>query len=113
MLPFPYILSPISYFLCTNKPITLQLMNHLNCFVIEAMAASLAKRIKGSNLADCFSNSADELCLVFDGLVMRCIFHEGTVFFHFSDAAPGKNRLFKPQFNDIKGTPVQDVVIHP
>mgnify|MGYP002336155998 CR=1 FL=1 len=77
------------------------------------MAAKLGKIIKGSRVTDCFSNSMDELCLDFEKLTVRCIFHEGTVFFYFNDAAPGKNRLFKPQFPDIKDTIVTDVVIHP
>lgn len=81
--------------------------------MLEAIAKSLSERIKGSMVIDCFSNSVDDLCLQFENYSLRCIFYEGTVYFHFDGSGPGRNRLFKPQFTEIRELKVQDVVVHP
>jgi predicted ribosome quality control (RQC) complex YloA/Tae2 family protein len=88
-------------------------MNHLNCFVLEAIAKGLEKKVKGSKLVDCFSNSIDEFSLQFEDYAIRCTFFEGSVFFHFDNEGLGKNRLFKPQFQEIKSLRVVEVMIHP
>jgi predicted ribosome quality control (RQC) complex YloA/Tae2 family protein len=89
------------------------IMNHLNCFVLESIAKSLQEKIAGKWVIDCFSNSMDDLCLEFEDLTMRCIFYEGTMYFQFEENGPGKNRLFKPQFSDLKSLTVNTVIVHP
>lgn len=77
------------------------------------MASELRNKLPGQALRDCFSNSVDELALEFDELSWRCIFHRGSIFFDFQAEPIGKNRLFKPQFRDIIGCKILDVVPHP
>lgn len=88
-------------------------MQHLNCFVLEAIARELRSKLPGETLCDCFSNSIDELVLEFDTLSWRCIFHQGSVFFDFQTGPIGRNRLFKPQFREITGAKISDVIAHP
>jgi predicted ribosome quality control (RQC) complex YloA/Tae2 family protein len=88
-------------------------MNHLNCFVLEAIAKSLNTRINGSQLIDCYSNSVDDICFEFEQTSIRCLFYEGAIFFYVDAEAPGKNRLFKPQFPEIKGLKALQVIVHP
>jgi len=88
-------------------------MNHLNCFVLEAIARSLEKKLSGQKVLDAFSNSIDDICIEFETGALRSIFYEGTIFFQWETVSPGKNRLFKPQFQDIKGLEVTQVVVHP
>ncbi len=87
-------------------------MDHLNCFILESIAKSLQTRIAGSKLVDCFSNSVDELCIELEQMSIRCVFYEGSIFFHFDAVGPGKNRLYKPQFTEIKGLAINDVQVH-
>lgn len=76
-------------------------MHHHNCFVIESIAKELKKNIENTKLIDCFSNSINELYFEFEHFCMKILFHNGTLFFDFSQHLIGKNRLFKPQFTDV------------
>lgn len=88
-------------------------MNFHNCFVIQAIANRLKESINNETLTDCFSNSIDELTLQFQSVQLRCLFFNGFLYFDFSENMIGKNRLFKPQFQEIKSLTLRDIVVHP
>ncbi len=87
-------------------------MNHLNCFVIEAIAKQLQIRAKGSVLLDCFSNSPDEITFIFDSLSIKCLFFQAEIYFSFDDADISKSRLFKPQFTELIENRVLSIEAH-
>jgi predicted ribosome quality control (RQC) complex YloA/Tae2 family protein len=87
-------------------------MNHLNCFVIEAIAKQLQIRAKGSVLLDCFSNSPDEITFIFDSLSIKCLFFQAEIYFSFDDADISKSRLFKPQFTELIENRVLNIEAH-
>lgn len=87
-------------------------MNHLNCFVIEAIAKQLQKRAKGSILLDCFSNSPDEITFIFDSISFKCLFFQAEIYFTFDDTDSSKSRLFKPQFTELIGSHILDIQTH-
>lgn len=62
---------------------------------------------------DCFSNSPDEFILEFEHFTIKCLFLDGEIYFFLSVDTPSKSRLFKPQFSEIIGLKVTDVVPHP
>lgn len=78
-------------------------MNHLNCFVIGAMAKSMNGRFSGLVLKDGYSNSPDHLLLDFGTASFSCLFYRSEVFFSFNPDAEAKSRLYKPQFSDLHG----------
>lgn len=88
------------------------LMNHLNCFVIEAIAKQLQKRAKGSILLDCFSNSPDEITFIFDSISFKCLFFQAEVYFSFDDTDISKSRLFKPQFSELIESRISNIEAH-
>lgn len=88
-------------------------MNLHNCFVLESVAKALNKKLKNEVLIDCFSNSIHELTIQFQHFQMRGVFFEGYLYFDFSEEKIGKNRLFKPQFQELKNQTVNQVVVHP
>jgi predicted ribosome quality control (RQC) complex YloA/Tae2 family protein len=87
-------------------------MNHLNCFVIEAIAKQLQLGVKDSILKDCFSNSPDEITFIFDSFSFKCLFFQSEVYFTFDDIEHSKSRLFKPQFTDVLNTKVLNIEAH-
>lgn len=87
-------------------------MNHLNCFVIEAIAKQLQKRAKGSILLDCFSNSPDEITFIFDSISFKCLFFQAEVYFSFDDTDISKSRLFKPQFSELIESRISNIEAH-
>jgi len=87
-------------------------MNHLNCFVIEAIAKQLQIRAKGSVLLDCFSNSPDEITFIFDSLSIKCLFFKAEIYFSFDDTDISKSRLFKPQFTELIEKRVLNIEAH-
>jgi predicted ribosome quality control (RQC) complex YloA/Tae2 family protein len=88
-------------------------LNIHNCFVLESIAKALNKRLKDEVLLDCFSNSINELTLQFQYFQMRCIFFEGYMYFDFSSEKIGKNRLYKPQFQELNNQKINQVIVHP
>ena len=52
-------------------------MNHLNCFVLEAIAKDLQNKLRGRLVIDCFSNSIDDLCIEFEDLTHDSIIYQG------------------------------------
>ena len=87
-------------------------MNHLNCFVIEAIAKQLNIRANGSILKDCFSNSPDEITFIFDSFSLKCLFFQAEVYFSFDDTDISKSRLFKPQFSELIESRVSNIEAH-
>jgi len=87
-------------------------MNHLNCFVIEAIAKQLQLRAKGSVLKDCFSNSPDEITFIFDSISLKCLFFQAEIYFSFDDTDSSKSRLFKPQFSELIGSSILHIQAH-
>jgi predicted ribosome quality control (RQC) complex YloA/Tae2 family protein len=87
-------------------------MNHLNCFVIEAIAKQLQIRTKGSVLLDCFSNSPDEIIFIFNTGSLKCLFFQAEIYFTFDDTDSSKSRLFKPQFTELIESQILDVQAH-
>lgn len=87
-------------------------MNHLNCFVLEAIAHQLGQKAQQSILKDCFSNSPDEITFSFESIAFKCLFFQSEIFFSFDDHDVSKSRLFKPQFSDLIGLKIKQVEAH-
>ena len=87
-------------------------MNHLNCFVIEAIAKQLQIRAKNSVVLDCFSNSPDEIIFILDTGSLKCLFFQAEIYFSFDDTDSSKSRLFKPQFTEIIESRILNIQAH-
>lgn len=87
-------------------------MNHLNCFVIEAIASELNNQLNGSKLVDCFSNSPDEILFVFESFNFKCLFFQSEIYFTFNDSDVSKSRLYKPQFSELLELKIVSVISH-
>jgi len=87
-------------------------MNHLNCFVIEAIAKQLQIRAKNSVVLDCFSNSPDEIIFILDTGSLKCLFFQAEIYFSFDDTDSSKSRLFKPQFTEIIESRILNIQTH-
>ncbi len=88
-------------------------MNHLNGLVLESICNALQPLIEGHCIKDCFSNSPDEFILEFESFHIKLIFYKGEAYFFFNQEPASKSRLFKPQFSDIHGLNIENVVAHP
>lgn len=87
-------------------------MKHLNCFVLEAIAKQLNAKLKSAVLLDCYSNSPDDVIIVFENFHLYCIFYESEMYFRFNDSEISKSRLYKPQFVEIHETKVDAIIAH-
>ena len=87
-------------------------MNHLTCFVIEAIAKQLQIRAKNSVVLDCFSNSPDEIIFILDTGSLKCLFFQAEIYFSFDDTDSSKSRLFKPQFTEIIESRILNIQAH-
>lgn len=89
------------------------MLTHHSCFVIESIAKALHQRIQNATIIDCFSNSPQELVICLEYLTIKCNFFNGELLFDIDEQTIGKSRLFKPQFSEIVGNKVEDVIVHP
>lgn len=88
-------------------------MHHLNCFVLESWLNALKKQLTQQNVVDVFSNHSDEFVIQFENAYIKSVFFKGQIFFFFDHGIASKSRLFKPQFQELIGLPLQQIVPHP